>query len=105
MTLEAIKTKISENKKLLEEKYNVKTIGVFGSCVTNNLSKDSDIDILVEFSEPPDIFEFIKLEEFLAILLGTKVDLVTKKALKSLIRETILNETVYIWIKEIISFI
>ena len=96
MTLETIKSKLGNNKRLLEEKYNVKTIGVFGSCVTNSLSKDSDIDILVEFSESPDIFEFIKLEEFLASLLGAKVDLVTKKALKALIRETILNETVYI---------
>jgi len=96
MTLEAIRTKISKNKRLLEEKYNVKSIGIFGSSARNKLGKDSDIDILVEFSESPDIFEFIKLEGFLASLLGTKVDLVTKKALKTLIKESILNETVYI---------
>ena len=96
MTLEAIRTKISKNKGLLEEKYNVKAIGIFGSGIRNELGKDSDIDILVEFSESPDIFEFIKLEGFLTSLLGKKVDLVTKKALKSLIKESILNETVYI---------
>ena len=96
MTLEEIKAKISGNKKLLEEKYNIKSIGIFGSCVNDTLSKKSDIDILVEFSKIPDIFEFIKLEDFLTTLLGAKVDLVTKKALKPFIKETILNETVYI---------
>jgi hypothetical protein len=96
MTLEAIKEKISKNKRLLEEKYNVKSIGIFGSFAKEISDKDSDIDILVEFSKTPDIFDFIKLEEFLSNLLGTKVDLVTKKALKPLIKETILKETVYI---------
>jgi hypothetical protein len=96
MRLEAIKEKISKNKRLLEEKYNVKSIGIFGSFAKEISDKDSDIDILVEFSKTPDIFDFIKLEEFLSNLLGTKVDLVTKKALKPLIKETILKETVYI---------
>jgi hypothetical protein len=96
MPLEAIREKISRNKALLEEKYNVKSIGIFGSCVNDTLHKESDIDILVEFSKTPDIFEFIKLEEFLADLLDAKVDLVTKKALKPLIKETILKETIYI---------
>lgn len=96
MILDDIKEKISKNKRLLEEKYNVKSIGIFGSAANDTLSKDSDIDILVEFSEVPDIFEFLRLEEFLANLLGARVDLVTKKALKPLIKETILNETVYI---------
>ncbi len=96
MTLELIKVRISENKKLLEETYKVKSIGIFGSCANGTLGKESDIDILVEFYEPPDIFKFIKLEEFLTNLLGIKVDLATKKSLKPLIKEAILNETVYI---------
>lgn len=96
MTLKNIKETISRNRKLLQEKYKVKTIGVFGSYTRSNISKKSDIDILIEFSEPPDIFEFIKLEDYLCTLLGIKVDLVTKKALKPLIKDNILKETVYI---------
>lgn len=96
MILEEIKEKIRKNKRFLEGRYNVKSIGVFGSALNDTFGKDSDIDILVEFSEVPDIFEFVELEEFLANLLGAKVDLVTKKALKPLIKESILNETVYI---------
>ncbi len=96
MNLEEIKEKINKNKRLLKEKYSVKSIGVFGSAVKNAVGKDSDIDILVEFFEVPDIFEFIELEGFLTNLLGAKVDLVTKRALKPLIKDAILNETVYI---------
>jgi len=96
MTWEEIRKKISRNKALLEEKYSVKSIGIFGSFAKDTFDRNSDIDILVEFSKTPDIFEFIKLEEFLSNLLGAKVDLVTKKALKPLIKEGILKETLYI---------
>ena len=57
-------------------------------------SKVSDIDILVEFSDPVE-WEFIDLKEFLESLLEVKVDLVTKNALKPQIRDRILNEVVY----------
>ena len=80
----------------LEEKYKVKEIGVFGSYVRGEQKKRSDIDILVEFKEPIGLFEFMDLEEFLKNLLGVKVDLVSKKALKPIIGKYILRETVYI---------
>jgi len=54
----------------------------------------SDIDILVEFSDPVE-WDFIDLKEFLESLLEVKVDLVTKNALKPQIRDRILNEVVY----------
>ena len=94
--IDKIKELIRMNKKILEENYKVKRLGVFGSYLIGENKRNSDIDILVEFSETPDIFEFIRLEEFLSNLLGIKVDLVTRKALKTLIRDNILKETVYI---------
>jgi predicted nucleotidyltransferase len=69
---------------------------IFGSYSRGNSRKGSDIDILVEFSETPDFFEFIRLEEFLQNLLGLRVDLVTPDALKPLIKNEILKETIYI---------
>ncbi|MEM2169145.1 MAG: nucleotidyltransferase family protein, partial [Candidatus Bathyarchaeia archaeon] len=56
----------------------------------------SDIDILVEFEEPPSLFEFMDLEDYLSKLLGLKVDLVTREALKPRIGERILREVVYL---------
>jgi len=55
---------------------------VFSSCVRGEEGKNSDIDIFVEFKEPVGLFEFMDLEEYLENLLGGKVDLVSKKALK-----------------------
>ncbi len=96
LTTKEIKKILNENKKLLEEKYRVKKIGIFGSYIRKEAGRKSDVDILVEFSETPGFFEFIRLENFLKKLLGIKVDLATKEALKPLIKKEILKETVYI---------
>ncbi len=40
----------------------------------------SDIDVLVEFSRPVGLFEFVRLKAFLEDLLGCDVDLVTPEA-------------------------
>ena len=56
----------------------------------------SDVDILVEFSEVPGIFGFLRLEHYLSELLGRKVDLVEKSALKPRISRRIQNEVVYV---------
>ena len=81
-------------KSVLRDKYKVLNIGVFGSYIHGEQSKVSDIDILVEFSEPVG-WEFIDLKDFLEMILEIKVDLVTKNALKPQIRDRILNEVVY----------
>lgn len=95
-TIKEIKNLLSKHRKEMEAKYKVKNIGVFGSFVRGEQKKKSDIDILVEFKETVDFFEFLDLEEHLERLLGIKVDLVTKRALKPLIKDKILNEAVYV---------
>lgn len=55
---------------------------------------ESDLDILVEFEEAPSLFEYIRLEDYLSGILGVKVDLVMKSALKPAIGKRILYEVV-----------
>ncbi len=55
---------------------------------------DSDLDVLVEFTEPPSLFEFARLEYDLSEQLGIKVDLVMKDALKPALGQRILKEVV-----------
>jgi hypothetical protein len=50
----------------------------------------------LEFEEPVGLFEFMRLEFYLSDLLGVKVDLVSKKALKPYIGEYIKREVVYV---------
>ena len=58
-------------------------VGIFGSFARGDNKKSSDIDILVEFKEPPSLLTLIKIENDLSEILGIKVDLVTTGALKS----------------------
>ncbi len=95
-TLEEIKSELIDLKPVIQEKYKVKEIGIFGSYVKNKQKKRSDLDILVDFSETPTLFEFIELENFLTKSLGVKVDLVSKGALKPYIGKIILKEVIYI---------
>ncbi|MEM1562099.1 MAG: nucleotidyltransferase family protein [Candidatus Bathyarchaeia archaeon] len=95
-SLEEIKKVLTEHKGELRERFKVKEIGIFGSFVRGEQGKRSDIDILVEFEEPPSLFEFMDLEDYLSKMLGLKVDLVTREALKPKIRERILREVVYL---------
>ncbi len=78
----------------LGERYRVSSLGVFGSYLYGERRKRSDLDLLVEFSETPSLFEFLKLEQHLTDLLGLKVDLVMKSALKPRIGKRILREVV-----------
>jgi uncharacterized protein len=85
---------IKKKKSFLKKKYDVKEIGIFGSYARDEQSKYSDIDILVTFSS--DIgWEFVDLKEYLEKILGLKVDLVTIKALKPQLKDSILKEVVY----------
>lgn len=96
-TIEELKKILSVHKPEIKEKFNVKSIGIFGSYVRSEPKIKSDVDVLVEFTEPIGMFDFLDLEEYLQNIFKLKVDLVSKKALKPKIGEYILNEVVYIW--------
>lgn len=91
-----IKKIIRQHKRELGERFKVREIGIFGSYVRGEERKKSDIDILIEFKEPVGLFEFMDLEEYLERLFETKIDLVSKKALKPRIGKYILDEVEYI---------
>jgi predicted nucleotidyltransferase len=92
-----MKAQLEMLKPLLKEKFEVETIGVFGSYSRGEQTKKSDVDVLVVFSEDAHVgfFKFLELEEFLSQKIGVKVDLVTKDALKPMLKERILKEIVY----------
>lgn len=94
VSLDEILYILRENKPALAERYKVKSLGVFGSRVRGEARKDSDVDILVEFAQTPDLFKFMDLEEELVLLLKRQVDLVTKRSLKGNIGRRILGEVV-----------
>lgn len=80
----------------LRERYGVESLGIFGSYVRGEQSEGSDLDLLVEFSTVPSLFEFVGLKLELADLLNIDVDLVMKKALRPRIGQRIIQEVVQI---------
>jgi predicted nucleotidyltransferase len=96
MKIEEKLEKLKEIKADIQKNYFIKQIGVFGSYIRKEEEPESDLDILVEFYKPIDIFKFIELERFLSQKLNIKVDLVSKKALKPFIGREILKEVIYV---------
>lgn len=71
---------------------NVAMLGVFGSVARGEDTPESDIDLLVRFSESPDFVELIRLEDKFNKLLGRKVDLVTEGFLHPLIKDNAIKD-------------
>ena len=86
---------IRKMREYLQAEFYVSEIGLFGSVIRDEATDKSDLDILVSFTEDPDLFTFIRLERFLTEKLGVKVDLILKDSLKPYIGESILSEVVY----------
>jgi predicted nucleotidyltransferase len=80
---------------ILIDEYNVSKIGYFGSYATGLQHEESDIDILVEFSQPCG-WRFFSLEKLLEKQLGKNVDLVTTAALKKQLKKSILKQVKFI---------
>ena len=78
----------------LQQAYGVQALWLFGSYVRGKARPRSDLDVLVEFTEAPSLFRYIELENRLSELVGVKVDLVMKRALKPNIGVRILAEMV-----------
>jgi len=97
-TLDEIKKILKKHEKDLKERYGIKEIGIFGSYLRRESKEGSDLDVLVEFKPDAKIslLEFVELENYLSDLLGIKVDLVEKSALKPRIGKQILSEVVYL---------
>lgn len=81
-------------KPKLKRRYQVKSFGIFGSYLHNKQRRGSDLDVLVEFLEPPSLFKFLELESRLTELTGVQIDLVMKDTLKPVIGRHILAEVV-----------
>lgn len=79
---------------VLQQRFGVSKLEVFGSFVRGEQQETSDIDILVDFSETTDLFKFIELENYMSDNLGMKVDLVMRETLKPRIKDAILREAV-----------
>lgn len=93
MNAEKIEIKLKEKKNYMKMVFHIREIGVFGSFIRGEQTESSDIDVLVEFEKGhKDLFNYMRLRYYLEELLGRKVDLVVKNAVKSRLRERVFSE-------------
>jgi len=93
MNREQIAQRLATHREALQ-RFRVRSLSLFGSTARGDARPDSDIDLLVEFEQPIDLFAFTELQQALESILGRKVDLVPKNALRPRLQEPILSEAV-----------
>ena len=95
LTKETINRKLRETLPLLQKKYPIEKLALFGSYSRGEQKENSDIDILVEFNGNV-AWEFFDLADELKKILGQKVDLVSKKGIKPHYWEYIQQDVIYV---------
>jgi predicted nucleotidyltransferase len=94
-TREEILALLSKNKYLLENRYKVRRMALFGSYARGDQKAESDVDILVDI-DPSVGLEFVTLAEQIEELLGLPVELVSRRAIKPNKLKYIEQDLVYV---------
>ncbi len=85
---------LRQSRERFAQLYSVRRIGIFGSIARGEAREGSDLDVLVEMSEPTfDRYMDLKFE--LEDAFGTSVDLVLSDTMKERLRPIIEQEVVY----------
>lgn len=87
---------LGERRREIYENYAVKSLALFGSVARDEARSNSDVDLLVEFSRPVGLFQFIGLKQYLESLLGCPVDLGTVTSLKPYLKESVMREAIHV---------
>jgi len=94
-TLQNIKTKLTELKPILQQKYPVESIAIFGSYARNEQTEVSDVDVMIELNGKMGI-DFIRMANEIEDYLGIKTDVLTKRSMKPKFFARIENSLIYV---------
>ena len=85
---------IDNKEKLLETCKNndIVFLAIFGSFVTGDFTKKSDIDLLARFSKPKSLLDLVRIERVFSEVLGRKTDLLTEASISPYLKDRIKNE-------------
>jgi predicted nucleotidyltransferase len=90
----AVREQIVKNLDHIRTRFNVEDLYLFGSIVRGERNEDSDIDVLVTFNDDADLYDMSELQAFLEDLLGSEVDIVSKRAIRSEFKDQIDDEAI-----------
>ena len=81
---------------LLNERFGVTRIGIFGSFARGEQSVTSDIDMVVEIEKArKNIHSFLKLKRFLEQEMAREIDLGFENSIKPAIKEKVIKQIIY----------
>lgn len=81
---------------IVKRRYGVRHLVVFGSVARSVERRVGDVDILVDFDGPATFDRYMGLKFHLEDVLGLRVDLVTKKAIRPEIAQNIEDDAVHV---------
>jgi len=87
-----------KSKKIALSKFGIRSVGLFGSYIRNEQSKESDIDLLIDFEPEKENFDnyMAVCDIFESLFKNEKIEIVTKNGLSPYIGPKILNEVIYV---------
>jgi len=88
--------KLREQRREMVDRFGVASLLLFGSTARDEALPESDVDLLVEFSQPVGLFHIISLQQHLESILGCKVDLGTQESLEPEVRDQAMREAIRI---------
>ena len=94
MTREEALALLAQHKPVLEERFGVRRLALFGSFARGTPRGDSDIDLLVDFDGPATSKRYIGVQFYLEDLMGRAIDLVTDDALRPRFRPYVERDAV-----------
>ena len=97
MNRDEILNMLREHKAVLAQRFGVSTLSLFGSFARDQAKDDSDIDILVGYDKSATSKTYFGVQFYLEDLLGHKIDLVTRKALRTELRPYVEKEAINVW--------
>ena len=87
---------LKKDKQFLKDNYGVVTIALFGSYAKGVENKDSDVDLMVEFTEPSYSL-LMGLYSYLETKLNSKIEIVRKGPhLSNRFLDNIKNDLIYV---------
>ena len=95
MTRDEALTALKYQRELIQTRFGVTRLGIFGSVARDETHEFSDLDVVVEMV--PDLFMMVHLKEYLQDILEVPVDLVRYRPnMNSFLKQRIDQEAVYV---------
>jgi predicted nucleotidyltransferase len=94
MNRDTVLKKLHEHRAEMSTRFGAKRIALFGSAARDELSHDSDVDVLVDFDPSPTLERYLDLQGYLEHLMGRRVDLVTRSGLKPRAWQTVRRDLI-----------